>query len=389
MDQSLSALPAPVRLESRDPSWETIAVGFLVEKAGRSGSRRTAEVYGRTVGRFLRGIADPATVTPLDVQGFAYAVDSEGRPPAPSTVCVRLAAVSGFYDFACRMEVMTRNPAARVRRPRPRPAPPRGLILEEVERLLAVIPDTPTGLLDRAITVTALLTGLRRSELVSLRLAGEGPPARYEVRAKGGGVRRRELPAPAWEAIVAARMAMGTSIEFDGRPVFPISDTTYYSHLCRYGQAAGLGPVSPHVLRHTAAKLRRGAGATIEDVCSLLGHRSIATTATYLRRLEDERDDGWSAVARALGLAGLDPGSSTTGDKTAAGSPARSRSNQESRRGGRCCDRLVTWRGAHVHAPPSRGDPTPTQGRGRGQTRGASGCRTRRRRAPHPRRTST
>jgi integrase len=43
--------------------------------------------------------------------------------------------------------------------------------------------------------------------------------------------------------------------------------------------------ISPHVLRHTA-KLRRQTGATIEQVASLLGHTSIATTAVYLRQLE-------------------------------------------------------------------------------------------------------
>ena len=34
-----------------------------------------------------------------------------------------------------------------------------------------------------------------------------------------------------------------------------------------------------------------------------LGHRSIATTATYLARMEGEEDNGWEGVATALGVA--------------------------------------------------------------------------------------
>ena len=49
------------------------------------------------------------------------------------------------------------------------------------------------------------------------------------------------------------------------------------------------------------AELYRNDGASIEDVGALLGHRSIATTATYLARMEGEEDNGWEGVATALG----------------------------------------------------------------------------------------
>ena len=62
-------------------------------------------------------------------------------------------------------------------------------------------------------------------------------------------------------------------------------------------ERAGLGSLKLHDLRHTAAKLRRNNGASIEDVSALLGHRSIATTATYLARMEGEEDNGWRELA--------------------------------------------------------------------------------------------
>ena len=57
-----------------------------------------------------------------------------------------------------------------------------------------------------------------------------------------------------------------------------------------------------HVLRHTAAKLRRDAGASIEAVSAFLDHSSLAVTTVYLRRLEGETDRTWPDVAAAIGI---------------------------------------------------------------------------------------
>ena len=51
-----------------------------------------------------------------------------------------------------------------------------------------------------------------------------------------------------------------------------------------------------------AVELYGNNGASIEDMSALLGHASIATTATYLARMEGEEDNGWEGVATALGV---------------------------------------------------------------------------------------
>lgn len=117
-------------------------------------------------------------------------------------------------------------------------------------------------------------------------------------------MRRRELPEPAVEAIRRYWESRGRAVEDleAGERLFPVSEATFYDNLKRYAKAAGLGNLTPHGLRHSAAKLRRQAGASIEDVQALLGHRSAATTSIYLQRLEGARDDGWRGVADALGV---------------------------------------------------------------------------------------
>ena len=57
-----------------------------------------------------------------------------------------------------------------------------------------------------------------------------------------------------------------------------------------------------HVLRHTAAKLRRDASESIESVSAFLDHSSLAVTSVYLRRLEGEVDRTWPDVAAAIGV---------------------------------------------------------------------------------------
>ena len=69
-----------------------------------------------------------------------------------------------------------------------------------------------------------------------------------------------------------------------------------------YLAKAGLPPSGVHVLRHTAAKLRRDVGESVESVSQFLDHSSLAVTTTYLRRLEGERDAAWHGVANVLGV---------------------------------------------------------------------------------------
>jgi integrase len=59
-----------------------------------------------------------------------------------------------------------------------------------------------------------------------------------------------------------------------------------------------------HVFRHAAAKLRRDAGESVEDVSMFLDHSSLAVTSVYLRRLEGQEDKGWGRVAEAIGVMG-------------------------------------------------------------------------------------
>ena len=147
--------------------------------------------------------------------------------------------------------------------------------------------------------------------LTAKNIEVEGDTAYYTYRGKGGKNGRRELPRPAYEAIRATLADAGldpTSMGRDdslwqaGADGRGVTSATFYNRLRRYQRASGVGGSGVHVLRHSAAKLRRDAGETVEAVSQFLDHSSLAVTSVYLKRLEGVDDVGWGKIAEALGL---------------------------------------------------------------------------------------
>jgi integrase/recombinase XerD len=288
--------------------WDRAVHAFLAEKKRRSGSHRTVQSYSRMLRDcFRRTGKPPDRITAQDVFVWAHGIGSSGREPSANTINSRISCLSSFFRFAIRMGLLTTaNPCDALERPKIQPAVPRGLSPEQAQRLLNAIPNTVEGRRDRAILLTFLLTGRRRSEVMRLTagdISLEGEVPYYRYRGKGGKRGRRELPRPAFEAIV--RMLADRSTTLEALPadegLWRISESAFYTRFRGYLAEAGLPPSGLHVLRHTAAKLRRDAGQSVEEVSSFLDHSSLAVTTVYLRRLEGSRDEAWSKVAEAIG----------------------------------------------------------------------------------------
>lgn len=304
----------PAHFRDDTPAWTQTVVAFLAEKERRSGSRRTVEGYARMLWPFFERVGSPDQVTPAHVLAWAHGIGASGREPASATVGARIACLSSYYRFLIRMNVTASNPCDALERPRSIQSVARGLSADEVRRLLAVVPDTVAGRRDRALLLTFVMTGRRRTEVISLTagdISIEGETAFYSYRGKAGKRGRRELPRPAYEALRATLADAGLSLEkMDGDAsiwqagagVRGLTSATFYGRFRRYLRLAGLQPSGLHLLRHTAAKLRRDAGESIEAVSSFLDHSSLAVTSVYLRRLEGETDEAWVDVAAAIGV---------------------------------------------------------------------------------------
>jgi len=301
--------------ESTSADWSRTLYAFVAEKERRSGSLRTVQSYSRSLADFFgRARKTPDLITTQDVFAWAYGVGLSGRKPSSITIGARLAAVSSFYRFLIRMKIVASNPCDAIERPKVTESQPRGIGGDGVKHLLAIVPMTPAGQRDRAIILTLTFTARRRSEVFRLTagdITFDNGRAYYSYRGKGGKTGRRELPAPAMEAIKTwlacsgrelTTMASDDSLWPNLRTGKAITSGTFYCNLQQYLKDAGLTRGGVHLFRHSAAKLRRDAGDSVEEVSRFLDHSSLAVTTTYLRRLEGQEDKSWEKVAAAIGL---------------------------------------------------------------------------------------
>src|SRR3972149_7032888 len=152
MDTKLLANPTDTS------AWQQALYAFLAEKERRSGSRRTVESYSRMLQQFFgQANKTPDLVTSPDVLGWAHGIGLSGRTPSAITISARGACLSSFYKFLIRMGTLAPNPCNALERPKGQPSPARGYTATDVQKILAVVPDTVAGRRDRAIILTLVL----------------------------------------------------------------------------------------------------------------------------------------------------------------------------------------------------------------------------------------
>jgi site-specific recombinase XerD len=162
----------------------------------------------------------------------------------------------------------------------------------ELKRLLnAPEGDDLKTLRDKAILELLFSTGLRVSELCSLKSDLDLSVDEFSIRGKGGKIRVVFLSSEAKQAVknyIAARKDMEEALFVQ---VGPEKRHSTGSHLTRrsierivkyYAVKAGISKkVTPHVMRHMFATDLLSNGADLRSVQMLLGHANIATTQIY------------------------------------------------------------------------------------------------------------
>src|SRR3954454_17481751 len=193
-------------LDESAAGWERSLYAFLAEKERRSGSLRTVQSYSRMLNHFFsRAGKTPDQVTSQDVFAWAYGNGLSGRQPGSVTIGARIACLSSFYHFLIRMKVVLSNPCDALERAKVMQALAHGMSGDQIHRLLDAVPATAVGMRDRAIILTLTFTGRCRAELMGMTagsISDEGGAVFYSYRGKGGKTGKRELPGPAYGAIV-------------------------------------------------------------------------------------------------------------------------------------------------------------------------------------------
>ena len=245
--------------------------------------------------------------------GVVVRIDDGESGLSARTIKRRLATISGLYEYLIIRpdNPVTRNPVPRglsVRRPGQRPV--RGVPLIRAPRTLPRVLDPVTvdafvGALrtqrDRAMIESMLLGGLRRCEVLGMRLGDIRPGEQRIFIADGKGGHQRIVP-------VSSRFFRTLGNYLDGERPDPASNDHVFLVLKgrRRGEPlsaagldeivsgarerAGIAHLTCHQLRHTCFTRLREAGMALEAIQAQAGHRSIESTRIYLHLA-----NGWLA----------------------------------------------------------------------------------------------
>lgn len=255
----------------------------------------TVQRYRRTIERlavFLEGRGVGGLLGSLDVDRDHLAAFASSQEASDSVFNERVFALRAFYAYLGRGLANAANPAMKVAIVKRHERERLPLDFGEWISLLDAVETAPEGLRSRnaAVVTVALFTGLRVSELISLNMAQLDLRNRMilDIRRKGG----KSLSTPMSDLVVVAierylpdRMhllrGINTEALFISTRGRRLSVRSLQRLVTEYGKKAGISrPVSPHVLRHSAAtELLEVAG--LRTAQELLGHSKVTTTQRY------------------------------------------------------------------------------------------------------------
>lgn len=225
-----------------------------------------------------------------DLLDYLAVLAQQGRKPRSSARV--LSCLRQFYGHLRRQGMIAEDPSERVEAPRLGRPLPKTLTEADVEALLeAPDADDPRGHRDRTMLEVLYASGLRVTELVTLR-----PDAvsltQGVVRITGKGDKERLVPlgeeATSWLVSYARgpRAVLLGSRTCDY--LFPtqrsdcMTRQAFWQLIKRYAALAGIiKPLSPHTLRHAFATHLLNHGADLRVVQMLLGHSDLSTTQIY------------------------------------------------------------------------------------------------------------
>ena len=298
--------PLPPQGDPNDPhGWHALTEAFLEWMGVQNYSPRTITGRRTYLKYFVawsleRGLMRPAEITKPILERYQRHLfhhrKRDGEPMGVRSQHARLVPVRAFFKWAARHNHILYNPASEIDLPRLDYRLPKHVLNSgEVEKLLQccdLADPGGLGIRDRAILETFYSTGMRRSELMNLKLHDIDAERGTLFIRQGKGRKDRMVPvgdrALAWITRYRDEIRPMHVREPDGGTLFLTNlfesfTPNRLTQLVRdYINAAELGKSgSCHLLRHTCATLMLENGADIRFIQQLLGHAELTTTQIY------------------------------------------------------------------------------------------------------------
>lgn len=236
----------------------------------------------------------------------SWIVDNMKQGISAVSVNRKISSLRSFYKWLIKNDLIENNPMLKISAPKmPKRLP---IVIHDiniqklVEKPLASADEQQdTYKMSRDLFIIILLysTGIRRAELVSLKIS-DFDLSRKEVRVVGKGNKVRSIPLTEMlikhiKEYMAVRLVTednGCDALFltdKGRPIYP--KMVYEIVTRQLSSLTTLSKRSPHVLRHTFATHMLDNGADLNGIKEILGHASLAATQIYthssIQKLKD------------------------------------------------------------------------------------------------------
>jgi integrase/recombinase XerD len=257
-------------------------------------ARNTLAAYRRDLALYATWLADRGRQLPAtdeaDLRDYIAARHTDSSKATSANR--RLTVFKRYFRWALRERLVSADPTLRLEPARQPLRVPKTLTEHQVELLLdAPDVDTPLGLRDRTMLELMYASGLRVSELVTLRTFEVGMNEGV-LRVTGKGSKERLVPfgemardwiacylAEARPAILAGQQTEDLFVTARGQGM---TRAMFWVLVKKHAAAAGItAPLSPHTLRHAFATHLLNHGADLRAVQMLLGHADISTTTIY------------------------------------------------------------------------------------------------------------
>ncbi|WP_330949596.1 site-specific tyrosine recombinase XerD [Virgibacillus sp. MG-45] len=256
----------------------------------------TLSSYKRDLSNYQRYISETVHVTDWnavgrkDILGFLYKLKYEGKSAA--TLARTTSSIRLFHQFLVRESLVDHDASLHIETPRKERRLPNVLSLQEVDALLELKLDSPLAIRNKAMIELLYATGLRVSELISLKMSDLHLMMGF-VRCVGKGSKERIVPigdaaAAALQQYleeVRGKLVKNSAEEnalFVNHHGRAMSRQGFWKILNQIALQANINKkITPHMLRHSFATHLLENGADLRAVQEMLGHADIATTQIY------------------------------------------------------------------------------------------------------------
>jgi integrase/recombinase XerD len=257
-------------------------------------SRNTVEAYRRDVAEYLEYLrSHQLEVGSVERRHLLRYIQGLYERLAARSIVRKIVSLRSFHRFLLLDGYTSQDPTETLESPKTWQTLPKYLTRHEVENLLEQ-PDLSTrhGLRDRAMLEVLYATGLRVSELISIRINDINADAGF-VRTMGKGSKERIVPLGDTALHFIERYLKDAYPHFKSKkPDSPflfltqrrgrMSRQYFWLLVEKYGKSVGLSErLSPHILRHSFATHLLENGADLRAVQMMLGHADVSTTQIY------------------------------------------------------------------------------------------------------------